>query len=1020
MRALRPEDFATYFSSIHGCDPFPWQLRLAKTVIDTGRWPRLLDLPTSSGKTATIDIALFHLAYEADLGHARRAPLRILFVVDRRIVVDSAYDRALKIAQAIRDAKDGVLSVVADRLRLLSGEGVPPVDVVRLRGGVPQDRDWARSPAHPLIAISTVDQVGSRLLFRGYGVSPRMWPVHAGLVGSDALWLLDEVHLSRPLEKTLDTITSWHENSGCGRTARYRRLAPFGVVKLSATPGEKVTDVFKLSADDLKHPVLKPRLSAEKLTVIEEAKGSLADAVAGHAMRLAGLVPSDQQRSPKSKQSTPMLEPVHRVGVVVNSIRLAREVHKRTASAVGERAEVLLLTGRVRPLDRVAIMRRLEPLFADRSRPEPDKPMILVATQAIEVGADLDVEALVTEIAPLDSLRQRFGRLDRLGLLGRTSAVVIHPPGQPSKGASKAATPWTPIMRIYGESAYKTLRWLKSFRSKVDFGIEAMNEKLKTLGSEKSQQLLASRSEAPSLFSPYSDLWAMTSPAPLATPEPSLFLHGSEKSMADVMVVWRSDVDPNDLQGSKMILDSCPPSALEALPVPLWSFRRWLQGKPESADVADVPEGEPEAVNTGSELVLCWADEEWSARRVDEITPGSLVVVPAHLGGCDEWGWNPLEKSEVVDLGTEANYRQRLRGALHLTENTIRNALMRTAETEPRSMSREIWHDLLRMVEDMGEELDAEAVRARLMAHEQLPDTWRRLLAGMQGRGLSLSICDSMSSDRHLILVASRRLEEGLLDSEPPEAGSGCDAITVSENSSFAERQVLLTDHLCHVEQHARMFAVRAGLDQHMRNLIGLAARLHDVGKADLRFQADLRGIGALAGYDSSVVASLIPPDAFLAKSSAKTASAAAISRRARTQATPPGFRHEALSVAMSHGHPEVANLCEQDRDLVLWLIGTHHGYGRPFFPPCLYGTPGQVASFKIDDAVLASEACNAPIRLDQGWLELASRVLQRYGPWECARLEAILRLADHAASANEGYSGRTGSTVSNKKEGLL
>jgi CRISPR-associated endonuclease/helicase Cas3 len=122
----------------------------------------------------------------------------------------------------------------------------------------------------------------------------------------------------------------------------------------------------------------------------------------------------------------------------------------------------------------------------------------------------------------------------------------------------------------------------------------------------------------------------------------------------------------------------------------------------------------------------------------------------------------------------------------------------------------------------------------------------------------------------------------------------------------------------------------------------------------------------------------------------------------------------------MSYGHPEVANLCEQDRDLVLWLIGTHHGYGRPFFPPCLYGIPGQVASFEIDDAVLASEACNAPMRLDQGWFELASRVLQRYGPWECARLEAILRLADHAASAHEGYGGRTGSTVSDKKEGLL
>ena len=106
-----------------------------------------------------------------------------------------------------------------------------------MRGGVPQERDWARSPAQPLVAVSTVDQVGSRLLFRGYGVSAKMWPVHAGLVGADALWLLDEVHLSRPLEQTLRAIESGH--SADGNLAERQRLAPFAIVQLSATPGER-------------------------------------------------------------------------------------------------------------------------------------------------------------------------------------------------------------------------------------------------------------------------------------------------------------------------------------------------------------------------------------------------------------------------------------------------------------------------------------------------------------------------------------------------------------------------------------------------------------------------------------------------------------------------------------------------------------------------------------------------------------------------------------------------------------
>ena len=58
-----------------------------------------------------------------------------------------------------------------------------------------------------------------------------------------------------------------------------------------------------------------------------------------------------------------------------------------------------------------------------------------------------------------------------------------------------------------------------------DFGIEAMNEKLKTLGSENRSSSRCVR--APSLFRrirPMGDDLL----TPLATPEPSLFLHGSE------------------------------------------------------------------------------------------------------------------------------------------------------------------------------------------------------------------------------------------------------------------------------------------------------------------------------------------------------------------------------------------------------------------------------------------------------------------------------------------------------------
>ena len=84
---------------------------------------------------------------------------------------------------------------------------------------------------------------------------------------------------------------------------------------------------------------------------------------------------------------------------------------------------------------------------------------VVVATQAIEVGADFSFDALVTECAPVDSLRQRFGRLDRRGFY--TDRV-----GEPARGWILGVTKRDESQRtpdpVYGDAAKQTWKELQA------------------------------------------------------------------------------------------------------------------------------------------------------------------------------------------------------------------------------------------------------------------------------------------------------------------------------------------------------------------------------------------------------------------------------------------------------------------------------------------------------------------------------------------------------------------------------
>ena len=192
--ALCAGRFPEFFSAVHGHGPFPWQKRLAERVLAEG-WPEALDVPTGLGKTSVLDVAVFSLAAQAHLAPSdRSAPTRTFFVVDRRLVVDDVTRHAERLYCGLHHRTTiPILAEVAERLRHLFG-GSPddaPLAIARWRGGLARDRASALRPDVPALVVSTVDQFGSRLLFRGYGLSEGQRPIQAALAGTDELLVLD-------------------------------------------------------------------------------------------------------------------------------------------------------------------------------------------------------------------------------------------------------------------------------------------------------------------------------------------------------------------------------------------------------------------------------------------------------------------------------------------------------------------------------------------------------------------------------------------------------------------------------------------------------------------------------------------------------------------------------------------------------------------------------------------------------------------------------------------------------------
>ncbi len=929
--------------------PFRWQRRLLRRFIDADL-PDAVDVPTGLGKTAVMVLWLIAL------GEGVRLPRRLVYVVDRRAVVD----QATRFAELLRA---NLTPDLAGRLGLGQRDGERRLPISTLRGGFVDNRDWLDDPSRPALLVGTVDMIGSRLLFEGYGVSRRrgMRPFQAGLLGVDTLVLLDEAHLCAPFERLLRQIQDRQRTAlGPADEAAARTTPLFRVISLSATgrttAEAHTADVFRLAEEDEQEPVVRRRLAARKrMKVIElDDPNDLPARLAKRAVELG------RQRGSASDPERGLFDSIEsnspaRVLVYcqrrADAIKVKALIDKACGlkgragrNADGKGASELLV-GERRVYERRALEQWLERHgFFGSAETAPVAPTFLVATSAGEVGVDLDADHMVCDLVAHERMVQRLGRVNRRGGDGREALIdVLAPrPQRPKSNASKTAK------LQYDRDCKAFEARLESLRTLPLGSDDRYDASPAAAGHMKSEhRAVVDRATTPAplypaLTRPLVDAWSMTSlKRHEGRPEVGPWLRGwEEQEQPQTTVVWRMHL-PRTRAGDdtftapRTLVDDffqhAPPHATEKLEALRSHVLDWLLARSEAVskraqehelaiDEADIvalvldKAGDCACAVTFKELRFLARkgatlnpaekrDQRQRRAEFERVLAENLVVVDARIGGLSTDGMLD-EKCDVAAV---------------------------TADTDER------WQELR---EDPG--LDAARPVVGFRVRRATAD------AGAEGLGQS-----PVPDGWRLVRTFETEFDAG----GGVRAGLGVfkwrhDAANDGARSVLSVPQPLRS-HAKQVATRVEAIAERLGLPVDEIDALVIAARLHDDGKAAERWQ---RAMNA-------------PPEG---RPYAKTSGGG-------NWRLLEGYSHEFGSLVAA----ERTQLPEATRDLILHLIAAHHGHGRPLIPfaGCEDEPPSK----------LEATAGAAFLRF--------ARLQKHYGPWGLAWREAILRAADQGAS---------------------
>jgi CRISPR-associated endonuclease/helicase Cas3 len=548
--------FARQFEALTGFYPMNWQSRMFERFV-ANDLPDVCDIPTGLGKTSILVIWLLALVRQANVKGTVTLPRRMVYVVNRRTVVDQATEIVEQLrtrlvkpednswrehSATLRHLVDTLRSLTAsddfepnqpaedqgrhDTLGSLAASDDFPLAVSTLRGERADNELWKVDPARPAIVIGTIDMIGSKLLFSGYGDGRYGRAHHAGLIGQDSLIVHDEAHLTPAFSELIKEVEGVQARDRERDNTTKALTCPIRTMDLSATSRGTEGDVFVLGMEDERDKIVRDRVDATKrLRVVRANEEGL----------VAKLIECSREHE----------EARVRVLIYVRSPEQAHKVASALIRSLGKGCgdRVALLTGTIRGHERDQLV-ATNPVY--RAMLDHDfhfqDTMYLISTSAGEVGIDLDADHMVCDLTTLDSMIQRLGRVNRRGGEGRAARIcVVMDVGETRAKKTKE----TALDRAISATSEILMRWIGQSEDppNVDVSPGRLREFITELGDELIASAFAPRSSVPPLTDVLLDAWSLTSINKMpGRPAVAAYLHGLTQDPPQTSVCWRKEV----------------------------------------------------------------------------------------------------------------------------------------------------------------------------------------------------------------------------------------------------------------------------------------------------------------------------------------------------------------------------------------------------------------------------------------------------------------------------------------------